>query len=117
MSKKQDRMRRTRRTRAKIRELGIHRLSVHRTPRHMYAQIIAPDGGTVVAVASTVQKDLRKSLKQTGNVNAAVEVGKTIAKKAKSAGIKRVAFDRTGFRYHGRGKAVADAAREGGLEF
>ncbi len=117
MNKAQKRMRRTRRTRAKIRELGIHRLSVHRTARHIYAQIIAPDGGTVVAAASTIGKNVRKSLKYTGNVDAAVVVGQAIAEKAKSAGVTRVAFDRSGFRYHGRVKALANAAREAGLEF
>ena len=117
MKKIDSRTRRKRRTRAKIRELGIHRLSVHRTPRHIYAQVIAPDGGTVVAAASTLSKDLRKSLKATGNAKAAVEVGKVIADKAKSAGITRVAFDRSGFRYHGRVKALADAARGNGLKF
>jgi large subunit ribosomal protein L18 len=117
MNKNQSRLRRTRRTRAKIRQLGVHRLSVHRTPRHIYAQIIAPDGGTVIAAASTVAKDVRKSLKSTGNVAAAVQIGKAIAEKAKSAGIERVAFDRSGFRYHGRVKALADAARENGLQF
>jgi large subunit ribosomal protein L18 len=118
MKKTDGRARRKRRTRAKIRELGIHRLSVHRTPRHIYAQVIAPDGGTVVAAASTLSKDLRKSLKKsTGNTKAAVEVGKAIAEQAKSAGITRVAFDRSGFRYHGRVKALADAARGNGLEF
>ena len=95
----------------------MHRLSVHRTPRHIYAQVIGPDGGTVVASASTVSKDVRKGLKQTGNVAAAAEVGKTIAEKAKSAGVTSVAFDRSGFRYHGRVKALAEAARENGLEF
>ncbi len=83
----------------------------------MYAQIIGPDGGTVIASASTNGKDLRESLKYTGNVDAATQVGKLIAEKAKSAGITRVAFDRSGFRYHGRVKALADAARESGLEF
>jgi large subunit ribosomal protein L18 len=117
MNKSDSRTRRSRRTRAKIRELGIHRLSVHRTPRHIYAQIIAPDGGTIVVAASTLAKDLRKGLKSTGNVSAAGEVGKSIAEKAKSAGVTRVAFDRSGFRYHGRIKALADAARENGLEF
>jgi large subunit ribosomal protein L18 len=117
MSKNQSRLRRARRTRAKIRELGVHRLSVHRTPRHIYAQVIGPDGGTVVASASTVSKEVRKGLKQTGNVAAAAEVGKTIAEKAKSAGVTSVAFDRSGFRYHGRVKALAEAARENGLEF
>ena len=117
MSKNQSRLRRARRTRGKIRELGVHRLSVHRTPRHIYAQVIAPDGGTVVASASTLSKDLRKGLEQTGNVAAAAEVGKSIAEKAKSAGVTNVAFDRSGFRYHGRVKALAEAARENGLEF
>lgn len=117
MRKTDTRLRRARRTRAKIRELGVHRLSVHRTARHIYAQIIAPDGGTVVAAASTVAKAMRKSLKGTGNVEAATRVGKLIAEKAKSAGVTRVAFDRSGFRYHGRVKALADAARESGLEF
>jgi len=117
MDKNESRLRRARRTRGKIRELGAHRLSVHRTPRHIYAQIIAPDGGTVVAAASTVSKELRKSVPQTGNVAAAAEVGKAIAEKAKSAGVTKVAFDRSGFRYHGRVKALAEAARDNGLEF
>ena len=117
MTRNESRLRRARRGRAKIRELGIHRLSIHRTPRHIYAQIIAPDGGTVVASVSTVAKDVRKSLKGTGNVEAAAQVGKAIAEKAQSAGVTRVAFDRSGFRYHGRVKALAEAAREGGLEF
>jgi len=117
MSKNQSRLRRARRTRAKIRELGVPRLSVHRTPRHIYAQVIGPDGGTVVAAASTVSQDVRKVLKQTGNVAAAAEVGKAIAEKAKSAGVTKVAFDRSGFRYHGRVQALAEAARENGLEF
>jgi large subunit ribosomal protein L18 len=117
MNKKQTRIRRARRTRAKIRELGVPRLTVHRTPRHIYAQVIAGDGITVVAAASTVQEDVRKSLKGTGNVDAAIAVGKAIADKAKSVGVERVAFDRSGFRYHGRIKALADAAREQGLNF
>ena len=117
MNKNDSRLRRARRTRAKIRELGVHRLSIHRTPRHIYAQVIGPDGGTVVAAASTVTKDLRKAVKQTGNVAAAAEVGKVIAEKAKSAGVTKVAFDRSGFRYHGRVQALAEAARENGLEF
>ena len=91
------------------------RLSVHRTAQHIYAQIIAPDGGTVLVSASTTQGDLRKSLKSTGNIEAAQAVGKLIAEKAKSAGVEQVAFDRSGFRYHGRVKALADAAREHGL--
>jgi large subunit ribosomal protein L18 len=117
MKKGQSRTRRARRTRAKIKELGIHRLSVHRTPRHIYAQVIGPDGGTVIASASTVVKDVRGSLKYTGNVEAAAAVGKAVAEKTKAAGITQVAFDRSGFRYHGRVKALADAARENGLEF
>lgn len=115
MDKKQNRLRRARKTRAKIRELEIPRLSVHRTPRHIYAQVIAPDGGTVLASVSTIQADMRKALKSTGNIEAAQAVGKAIAEKAKSAGIEQVAFDRSGFRYHGRIKALADAAREQGL--
>lgn len=117
MNKTASRLRRARRTRAKIQELGVHRLTVHRTPRHIYAQVMGPDGGTVVVAASTVQKELRNSLDKTGNISAAVAVGKAIAEKAKSAGVTRVAFDRSGFRYHGRVKALADAARENGLEF
>jgi large subunit ribosomal protein L18 len=117
MTKNQSRLRRARRTRAKIEELGIHRLSVHRTPRHIYAQVIGPDGGTIVAAVSTVSKDLRGSLKFTGNVEAAAAVGKAIADKAKAAGVTQVAFDRSGFRYHGRVRALADAARENGLQF
>jgi large subunit ribosomal protein L18 len=116
-SKKVSRLRRAKRTRAKISELGQHRLSVHRTPRHIYAQVIAPEGNRVIACASTVQKDISAGLKSTGNVDAAAAVGKAIADKSKSAGITRVAFDRAGFKYHGRVKALADAAREGGLEF
>jgi large subunit ribosomal protein L18 len=117
MDKKTSRLRRARRARAKIKELGAHRLSIHRTPRHMYAQVIAPNGSEVVASASTVEGDLKKSLKATGNVDAASVVGKAIAERAKSAGITKVAFDRSGFKYHGRVKALADAARENGLEF
>jgi large subunit ribosomal protein L18 len=115
MDKKQNRLRRARKTRAKIRELEVPRLSVHRTAQHIYAQVIGPDGGTVLASASTNQADLRKSLKSTSNIEAAKAVGKAIADKAKSAGIEQVAFDRSGFRYHGRIKALADAAREQGL--
>jgi large subunit ribosomal protein L18 len=115
MDKKQNRLRRARRTRAKIRELGVARLSVHRTSQHIYAQVIGVDGGTVLASASSAQPDMRKSLKSTSNIEAAQAVGKAIAEKAKSAGIEQVAFDRSGFRYHGRIKALADAAREQGL--
>jgi len=117
ISKKANRARRAKRTRAKISELGAHRLSVHRTPRHIYAQVISPDGSKVIAAASTVQKGIAGDAKYTGNVEAASLVGKAIAEKSKSAGVTSVAFDRSGFRYHGRVKALADAAREGGLEF
>ncbi|ULQ47324.1 50S ribosomal protein L18 [Flagellatimonas centrodinii] len=113
--KKTTRIRRARRTRSHIRELGVHRLCVHRTPRHIYAQVIAPDAGTTVASASTVEKiDLENG---TGNVDAAKRVGALIAERAKAAGVTQVAFDRSGFKYHGRIRALADAAREAGLEF
>jgi large subunit ribosomal protein L18 len=116
MSAKNDsRLRRARRARTRIRDLGMNRLSVHRTPRHIYAQIIAPAGDKVIASASTLDSDLRKGA--TGNITAAAEVGKLVAQRAMEAGIKRVAFDRGGYKYHGRVKALADAAREIGLEF
>ncbi len=118
MKKKRARIRRSMRARAKIRELGAFRLCVFRTPKHMYAQIIAPSGDRVVASASTLEKNLRERIDgYTGNVAAAAVVGKAIAERAKSAGIERVAFDRSGFRYHGRVKALAEAAREHGLQF
>lgn len=117
MDKKTARLRRSRRARAKIKELGANRLCVYRTPRHIYAQIIAPNGSEVLVSASTVDKTVRADVKNTGNKDAAVFVGKAIAERAKAAGITRVAFDRSGFMYHGRVKALADAAREGGLEF
>jgi len=101
----------------KIIERGAYRLSVHRTPRHIYAQVISPDGTKIIAAASTVQKATAGDAKYTGNVEAAALVGKAIAEKSKTAGITSVAFDRSGFRYHGRVKALAEAAREGGLEF
>lgn len=113
--KKVSRLRRAKRTRLKIRELGEVRLCVHRTPRHIYAQVISAAGDQVLASASTVEKDLRADA--TGNADAAVKVGQLIAQRAKEAGIERVAFDRSGFKYHGRVKALADAARENGLEF
>ncbi len=115
--KKAARMRRARRARMRIRELGGFRLCVNRTPRHIYAQVLNPDGDKVVAAASTLEPDLKKSLKSTGNTEAAAAVGRAIAEKARRAGVKQVAFDRSGFRYHGRVKALADAAREGGLQF
>ncbi|MGI9271025.1 MAG: 50S ribosomal protein L18 [Woeseiaceae bacterium] len=117
LDKKQNRLRRARKVRAKISELEVNRLSVHRTPRHIYAQVIGPDGGTVLAAASTLESEVRKGVKSGGNVEAAAIVGARIAEKAKAAGIDAVAFDRSGFRYHGRVKALADAAREAGLKF
>ncbi len=117
IEKKLARLRRARRARARIRELRAYRLCVHRTPSHIYAQILAPEGDKVLAAASTLEAAVKKSLKATGNIAAAAAVGKAIAEKAKQAGITAVAFDRSGFRYHGRVKALADAARENGLQF
>jgi large subunit ribosomal protein L18 len=109
------RLRRARRTRAKIQELRVARLTVNRTPRHIYAQLIAAEGGKVLATASTLDKDLKVSAG--GNIDAAKKVGALIAERAKAAGVTQVAFDRSGYMYHGRVKALADAAREAGLEF
>ncbi len=117
MNKKQTRIRRSRRSRAKIAELAIERLSVNRTPRHIYAQIIAPDAANVLVAAATVEKEIRAKITNGGNKNAAALVGSMLAERALKQGIKKVAFDRSGFRYHGRIKALADAAREGGIEF
>ncbi len=118
MDKKSARLRRALRARAKIRELGVHRLSVHRTPRHIYAQVIAPNGSQVMASASTLDKDVRSQIDGSkGNSGAAALVGKVIAERCRAAGIEAVAFDRSGFRYHGRVKALADSARENGLKF
>ena len=117
MEKKTARLRRAKKTRAHIRRLGKPRLTVHRSGRHIYAQIIAAEGGTVVASASTVQKELRTDLKSTSNKDAAKAVGKAVGEKAVAAGISDVAFDRSGYRYHGRVAELADAAREAGLKF
>ena len=116
MDKKSSRLRRARKTRAKISELAVPRLSIHRTPRHIYAQVIAASGSEVIASVSTVQADLKSQVKYTGNIEAATAIGKAIAEKALAAGITAVAFDRSGFKYHGRVKALADAAREAGLK-
>jgi large subunit ribosomal protein L18 len=116
MKKKEQRQRRARRSRIRIALSGAYRLCVHRTPRHIYAQIISPEGNRVIASASTLTKELRSSLKSTGNIEAAAAVGREIAARAKAAGVERVAFDRSGFKYHGRVKALADAAREAGLQ-
>ena len=115
--KKDRRLRRAVKTRAHIRNLGVARLSVHKTPRHIYAQLTDAQGAKVIAVASTVQTAVSEGLKGTGNVEAAKAVGRVIAERAKAAGVTQVAFDRAGFRYHGRVKALADAAREAGLQF
>lgn len=117
MDKKISRIRRSKRARSKMRELRVTRLCVHRTPRHIYAQIIAPEGDNILASASTVEKDLRGGDTYTGNTDAAAAVGKLIAERAKEKGVESVAFDRSGFKYHGRIKALADAAREAGLQF
>ena len=118
MSKKNlARLRRARQTRLKIREVGAARLTVHRTNAHIYAQITSPAGDKVLATASTTEKDVRGQFKNGGNRKAAEMVGQRIAAKAKQAGIAAVAFDRAGYRYHGRVKALADAARAGGLKF
>ena len=118
IDKKSARLRRARKARAKISELCEHRLTVYRTPRHIYAQVFAPNGSEVVASASTVDKETRGALEgYSGNASAAAAVGKAIAERAKAKGIDKVAFDRAGFKYHGRVKALADAAREAGLEF
>jgi large subunit ribosomal protein L18 len=116
MEKRDSRLKRARRGRAKIRELKVMRLSVHRTPRHIYAQVFDPES-RVIAVASTLQDDVVAGIEGTGNVEAAKAVGRAIAERAKAKGVTQVAFDRSGFRYHGRVKALADAAREHGLEF
>lgn len=113
--KTESRLRRARKSRVRMRTAGATRLTVHRTPRHIYAQVIAPEGDKVLVQASTLDKDLRGG--QTSNMAAAAAVGKLIAERAKAAGITEVAFDRSGFKYHGRVKALADGAREGGLEF
>ena len=117
VNKEQSRIRRSRKTRAKIAELGRTRLTVYRSNLNIYAQVI--DGATnkVLASASTVEADMRKKLKKTSDIAAAAEIGKRIADKAKKVGIEDVAFDRSGYRYHGRIKALADAARENGLKF
>jgi large subunit ribosomal protein L18 len=117
LTKKDRRLRRATRARASIRESGTARLTVHRTPRHIYAQVTTPDGSKVLAVASTVQEAVAKDLKGTGNAAAAQAVGRAIAERARAAGVESVAFDRSGFRYHGRVKALAEAAREAGLKF
>jgi len=117
MDKKSARLRRASKTRARIRNIGAIRFCVHKTSQHIYAQIISANGGETLASASTLDKAFKETSKYGGNIKAAVEIGKTIAERAKSAGVTQVAFDRSGFKYHGRIKALADSAREHGLEF
>jgi large subunit ribosomal protein L18 len=120
LTKKHQRLRRTRQTRIRIAEQGVARLSVNRTNLHIYASVISGDGAKVLASASTLEADVRKELGAAGkggNAAAATVIGKRIAEKAKAAGVEKVAFDRSGFAYHGRVKALADAAREAGLQF
>jgi len=117
LNKKEARVRRARKTRIRIAEQRATRLVVGRSNSHIYAQIVAPTGDKVLVSASTLEADVRKDLKNGGNKAAAAVIGKRIAERAKAAGIEAVAFDRAGFRFHGRVKALADAAREGGLKF
>lgn len=117
MDKKSSRIRRATRARRKLKELNATRLVVHRTPRHMYAQVITPNSSEVLVAASTLEKAISEQLKYSGNKNAAAAVGKALAQRALAKGIEKVSFDRSGFQYHGRVQALADAAREAGLQF
>jgi large subunit ribosomal protein L18 len=117
MDKKSSRLKRALKLRCKIKKLAVNRLTIHRSSQHIYAQVLSTDGKTTLAAASTVQSDVRSTVKNTSNINAAIEVGKAVALKALAAGVTEVAFDRSGFKYHGRVKALADAAREAGLKF
>lgn len=117
MDKKTSRLKRALKLRCKIRQLGANRLTIHRTSQHIYAQVLSKDGSTTLASASTTQADIKAAVKSTSNIEAAKEVGKVVAQRAVAAGVTEVAFDRSGFKYHGRVKALADAAREAGLKF
>ncbi len=117
MDKKTARIRRARKARIRIRQSGHSRLCVHKTPKHVYAQVISPDGSKVLTSVSTLDKEVRQMVNYGGNIGAAIVVGKVLAERAKKAGVTRVAFDRSGFKYHGRIKALAEAARENGMEF
>ncbi|MDD4915050.1 MAG: 50S ribosomal protein L18 [Methylococcales bacterium] len=117
MDKKSTRLKRALKLRSKIKKFDVNRLTIHRTSQHIYAQVLSTDGKSTLASASTVQADVRNAVKNTSNINAAIEVGKAVALKAIAAGVTEVAFDRSGFKYHGRVKALADAAREAGLKF
>ena len=117
MDKKTSRLKRALKLRCKIRELGANRLTIHRTSQHIYAQVLSKDGSTTLASASTTQAEIKAMVKNTSNAEAAMAVGKMVAQRAVAAGVTEVAFDRSGFKYHGRVKALADAAREAGLKF
>ncbi len=117
MCKKTSRLKRALKLRCKIKKLDVNRLTVHKTAQHIYAQILSKDGTETLVSASTTQVDIRTAVSATGNIKAATEVGKIIAQRAVAVGIEKVAFDRSGFKYHGRVKALADAAREAGLKF
>jgi len=117
MSKRTDRLRRAKKTRERIKRLGIDRLCVHKTSRHVYAQVISSNNKKVIASASSLDKEIKGKIKYSGNIEAAKVVGEILAKRAKKAGIKKVAFDRSGFKFHGRVQALANAARENGIEF
>jgi len=117
MDKKSTRLKRALKLRSKIKKFDVNRLTIHRTSQHIYAQVLSTDGKSTLAAASTVQAEVKGTLKNTSNINAATEVGKAIAQKAIAAGVTVAAFDRSGFKYHGRVKALADAAREAGLKF
>lgn len=117
MDKKSARLKRALKSRSNIKRLEVNRLTIHRTSKHIYAQILSVDGKSTLASASTVQADIKSAVEYTGNIAAATEVGKKIAEKAIAVGVTKVAFDRSGFKYHGRVKALADAAREAGLKF
>lgn len=117
MDKKTSRLKRALKLRCRIKKLGANRLTIHKTAQHIYAQVLSKDGAVTLVSASTTQADIKSIVKATGNIVAATEVGKVIAQKAVAAGITEVAFDRSGFKYHGRVKALADAAREAGLKF
>ncbi|MGY6276264.1 50S ribosomal protein L18 [Methylomonas sp. MgM2] len=117
MDKKSARLKRALKLRCKIKRSEVNRLTIHRTAQHIYAQVLSTDGKSTLAAASTTQGEIKAAIKNTSNITAASEVGKKIAEKAIAAGVTEVAFDRSGFKYHGRVKALADAAREAGLKF
>ncbi len=117
MDKKSSRLKRALRLRCKIKKLSVNRLTIHRTSQHIYAQVLSVDGTSTLAAASTLQADVKAGLSNTSNIKAAIEVGRVVAERAIAAGVTEVAFDRSGFKYHGRVKALADAAREAGLKF